>query len=119
MKRIVKTSLSILCCVAAMTAMPSCAEKPTDGTETSFESVITELHCKSQNKDIVKVYVIQCPDLVKYNPQVVNLCEDCHFFCSPPFAQAFVTSSTKIKAIGSITFLNEVFSIWDHCLVCQ
>ena len=71
MKRIVKTSLSILCCVAAMTAMPSCAEKPTDGTEavgdeneqnnsdkenggaeTSFESVITELHCKSQNIDI-------------------------------------------------------------------
>ena len=49
MKRIVKTSLSILCCVAAMTAMPSCAEKPTDET---FESVITELHCKSQNIDI-------------------------------------------------------------------
>ena len=52
MKRIVKTSVSILCCVAAMTAMPSCAEKTTDGTEASIESVITELHCKSQNIDI-------------------------------------------------------------------
>ncbi|MGN0188309.1 MAG: alpha/beta hydrolase family protein, partial [Candidatus Cryptobacteroides sp.] len=59
MRRIVKLGTTVICCLAAVAAMSSCSEKPTDGekpsdeeTVTTFETVITELHCKADGIDI-------------------------------------------------------------------
>lgn len=62
MRRILKLGTTVFCCLASMAVMSSCSEKiadgnkpadeENDGSETTFETVITELHSKADGIDI-------------------------------------------------------------------